>query len=60
MPRKKEKQFYIYECSVTNRSFKLTQEAPRPDELICVEAYYEMHPEEDDRPLHERKQNVKT
>lgn len=48
--RKKLKKVYKYQCTITEEFYKTTREAPNPDELVCVEAYYEMHPEEDDRP----------
>jgi hypothetical protein len=48
--RKKEKKFYRYECTLTGDSYKLTEKAQNPDELVSVNAYYEMHPEKDDRP----------
>lgn len=47
--RKREKQTFRYECSLTGEKFTLTQRAENADELISVEAYYEMNPEEDDR-----------
>ncbi len=56
MSKKREKKFYIYNCSVTEKSFKLTREAPRPDDLVSIDAYYEMNPEDDDRPDHIKKQ----
>lgn len=40
---------------MTNESYKTTREAPRPDELMSVKAYYDMHPEMDDRPEHIKK-----
>lgn len=52
MPKKKERRFYLYRCAVTEKEYKLTREAPNPDELVSLKAYYEMHPEEDDRPIH--------
>ena len=52
MARKKPKQFYFYNCTITDEKFKRTKEAPNPDDLISIKAYYEMNPEEDDRPEH--------
>ena len=54
MPKKKEKQFYSYRCAVTDKEYKFTRKAPNPEELISLKAYYDMHPEEDDRPAHIR------
>lgn len=48
--RNKRKKIYKYECTLTGEQFKRTSEAKNPDELVCVNAYYEMNPEEDDRP----------
>ncbi|MBF0312168.1 MAG: hypothetical protein HQK50_16290 [Oligoflexia bacterium] len=50
MSKKRMKQFHTYECTMTGESFKTTREAAKPNELISVDAYYEMHPEKDDRP----------
>jgi hypothetical protein len=54
--RKKFKKIYRYQCTMTEEEFKTTREAPNPDDLMSVKAYYEMHPEEDDRPEDIRKQ----
>lgn len=56
--KKKIKKVYKYDCTITGESFKTTEEAPHPDELMTVQAFYQMHPEKDDRPL-EIKQKVK-
>lgn len=50
MARKREKKTYTYECSLTGETFKTTRQAPNPDELISVKAYYELNPDKDDRP----------
>ena len=55
--RKKFKKIYRYQCTMTEEEFKTTREAPNPDELISIKAYYEMHPEEDDRPENIKKQS---
>ncbi len=52
MARKQKKQIFRYECSLTGESFKTTKKAKNPDELVSVAAYYEMHPEKEDRPEH--------
>lgn len=54
--RKKFKKIYRYQCTMTEEEFKTTREAPNPDDLMSVKAYYEMHPEEDDRPEDIKKQ----
>lgn len=56
MARKKHIKIYHYECSITGETYKTTQEAANPDELMSVNAYYELHPEEDDRPDHIKKE----
>ena len=50
MARKREKKTYTYECSITGETFKTTRQAPHPDELISIKAYYELNPDKDDRP----------
>ncbi|MBT6326059.1 MAG: hypothetical protein HOJ35_08815 [Bdellovibrionales bacterium] len=47
---KKRKRTYNYKCTISSESFKTTKEAEHPDELVSVRAFYEMYPEEDDRP----------
>ena len=44
------KQIFKYECTLTGEVYKTTREAPNPDDLVSVKAYYELHPENDDRP----------
>ena len=48
--RKKEKITYKYECSLTGEKYYLTKKADNADDLMSVSAWYEMHPEKDDRP----------
>ncbi len=50
MAKKIKREIFRYQCSVTEEEFKTTRRAERPDELISVAAYYELHPEMDDRP----------
>ena len=52
MARRKTKKVYTYHCSLTDKVYKTTKEASNPEELISVAAYYEMHPDKDDRPEH--------
>ena len=54
--RRKEKQTYRYECSLTGEKFSLTKKADNNDELVSVEGYYELNPEEDDRTEAVKKQ----
>lgn len=51
MSKKKIKKIYKYECTITGETFKTTAEAENPGELTTVSAYYQMHPEKDDRPI---------
>lgn len=48
--RKKKLQIFKYECQMTGEIYKTTKKAQNPDDLVSVNAYYDMHPEEDDRP----------
>jgi len=48
--RHKEKVIYKYDCTITGKSFKRTEKATSPDELISVEAYYQLNADNDDRP----------
>jgi hypothetical protein len=50
--KKKFKKIYNYKCTITEKEFKTTAEAPNPEDLTCVSAYYELNPENDDRPEH--------
>jgi len=51
MSKKKIKKIYKYECAVTGEQFKTTAEAQSPGDLMTVSAFYQMHVEEDDRPI---------
>lgn len=50
MKKKKEKTFYKYQCTLTAEEFITTRQAPNPNELVSVKAYYDLHSDEDDRP----------
>ena len=50
MARKKFVKTYNYTCTLTGEKFKTTSEANSPEELVSVNAWYEMNPEKDDRP----------
>lgn len=50
MKKRKEKTFYKYQCTLTQEEFITTRQAPHPDELMSVKAYYDLHSQEDDRP----------
>ena len=56
MARRKYVQTFKHKCTITEETFVLTKQAPTPDELISVKAYYELNPDKDDRP--ERIKNV--
>ncbi len=47
---RRKKEIYEYECTMTGERFKVTKKADNPDDLISIQAYYELNPEEDDRP----------
>jgi hypothetical protein len=48
--RKRQQKIYRYDCTLTGETFKTTREIKNTDDLVSVEAYYEMNPEKDDRP----------
>ena len=51
MVRKRiKREIFRYQCSVTGEEFKTTRKVENPDELVSLAAYYELHPEMDDRP----------
>jgi len=50
--RKRHIQIFRYKCTMTDEEYKTTKKAPNPDDLISVNAYYELNPEMDDRPEH--------
>ncbi len=37
---------------MTDEEFKTTRKAPNPDDLVCVNSWYELNPDMDDRPEH--------
>ncbi len=41
---------------MTGDIYKTTREAPSPGDLVSVNSYYELNPEEDDRPENIKKQ----
>ena len=54
--RKKQKQIFRYDCTMTGETYKTTREAANPEDLVSVQAYYELNPEEDDRPADIKKE----
>lgn len=48
--KKKNIKVYEYNCTLTGEKFLTNREAPHPNELVSVKGYYELHPEDDDRP----------
>lgn len=50
MAKKKHKKIYRYNCTITDEEFKTTAEAKNSDDLISVNAFYELNPDKDDRP----------
>lgn len=53
--RSKKKEIFRYECTLTGETYKTTKKAKSPEDLISVAGYYELHPENDDRPEHIKK-----
>ncbi|MBT3235537.1 MAG: hypothetical protein HN353_06280 [Bdellovibrionales bacterium] len=58
MARRKSRPTYSYRCSLTEAKYRTTREAPNPGELLSVRAYYELHPDEDDRPEKVRREEA--
>lgn len=56
MAKRHEQKTYKYECSLTGKTYVTTKKAENPDELVSVEGYYELNPENDDRPAVVKKQ----
>lgn len=56
MAKKTYKQYFNYKCTITEEEFRVTRKAPNPDDLVSLNAYYELHPDEDDRPDAVKKQ----
>lgn len=50
MKKKKHKRIYTYQCGLTQQTFKVGALAENPNDLVSVKAYYQLHPEFDDRP----------
>jgi hypothetical protein len=53
---KRGKEFYQYRCTITDEVFTVSRQAPHPDELVSVKAWYDLNPDMDDRPEHIKKQ----
>ena len=47
---KRKIEFFDYECSITGENYRLSREVKNTDDLVSINAYYELNPEEDDRP----------
>jgi hypothetical protein len=56
MAKKSYKQYFNYKCTITEEEFRVTKKSENPEELVSVNAYYELHPDEDDRPEAVKKQ----
>ena len=50
MARRKSKQTYNYECSLTGKQYTRGKKINNVENLVSVQAYYQLNPEEDDRP----------
>jgi hypothetical protein len=50
MKKKTIKKKYTYQCNLSGQTVQTTREAASPGDLMSIEAYYEIHPENDDRP----------
>ncbi len=56
MARRKSKPIFRYKCTITDEEFKTTRKVENTEDLISVTAYYQLHPENDDRPDNIKKQ----
>ena len=54
--RGKEQRFYKYECSLSGEEYKLTKKVDNVEDLTSISAYYQLHPDLDDRPAVIKKQ----
>lgn len=43
---------------MTGEVFKNSEKAEHPEELLCVQSFYEMNPDADDRPEHIKKKSA--
>lgn len=50
MKRRREKITYNYTCSLSGEEFVMTGKAKETKDLMSIKAYYDMHPDMDDRP----------
>ncbi len=50
--QKNYKKTFQYSCVLTGETYETTKKASSEEELLSIEAYYEMNPEMDDRPEH--------
>jgi hypothetical protein len=50
MARRSYKKTYDYECSITGEQYTVTQKAKKPEELVSVQAWYDLNEDKDDRP----------
>jgi hypothetical protein len=48
--RKRDRVTYKYDCNITGDTYVLTQKSENPEELMSVNAWYDLNPEKDDRP----------
>ena len=47
---KRRVEVFHYDCSITGETFKTNKKAKTPEELVSINAFYELNPELDDRP----------
>ena len=47
---KKKRITYKYDCNITGETYAVSQKAENPEELMSINAWYELNPDEDDRP----------
>ena len=47
--RRKEKRTYKYQCTITGKDYIRTTKTDKTDDLVSIDAYYQLNPEKDDR-----------
>ncbi|MEI8346880.1 MAG: hypothetical protein WCG27_05405 [Pseudomonadota bacterium] len=53
---RRNREVFQYKCTITEQVYSVTRPAPHPTELISVKAWYQLNPDQDDRPDSIKKQ----
>ena len=54
--RRREKIVYHYECTISGEKYTLDKKLDNTEDLVSVQSYYELNPDQDDRPADIKKQ----